>query len=156
MAEPVPHSHQSGEPDAHDAATFPGKGAASVEQARAHRSESRYPAHEKLQAVSDESQALGEFLDLGLSRLGLALYETRDVSCECWACRRGEATWARGLMAHTDEELESREDGEGPVRYKQEVPVVRSIQAILAAYFGIDQRKLDAEKQAMLEAMRSA
>lgn len=39
---------------------------------------------------------------------------------------------------------------------EQLIPMRRSIQSVLAEYFGIDQAKIDAEKEAMLEAMRAA
>lgn len=36
---------------------------------------SEYPEHEKLMAVNDQSQAIGEFLDFGLSSMGIVLAE---------------------------------------------------------------------------------
>jgi hypothetical protein len=35
----------------------------------------KYPEHDKLTAVADESQAIGEFLDYGLAQQGLYLEE---------------------------------------------------------------------------------
>jgi hypothetical protein len=39
---------------------------------------SDYPEHDKMMAVKDESQAIGEFLDVGLARLGLRLCESDE------------------------------------------------------------------------------
>lgn len=36
---------------------------------------SEYPEHDKLEAIKAESQALGEFLDIALPRMGLRLAE---------------------------------------------------------------------------------
>lgn len=77
-----------------------------------------YPEHEKLEAVKDMSQAIGEFLDFGLPSMGIHLCEV-DEETDRW------------------------------------FPVHRSIQSILAEYFGTDQNRLDEEKRAMLEAMRA-
>jgi hypothetical protein len=39
---------------------------------------SDYPEHEKLKAISDRSQEIGEFLDYGLPRMGVVLAEWDD------------------------------------------------------------------------------
>ena len=44
------------------------------------------PEHDKLDAVKDASQAIGEFLDYGLARLGLVL-------CEEPESRRNRSRW---------------------------------------------------------------
>lgn len=75
------------------------------------------PEHDKLDAVKDASQAIGEFIDYGAAEQGLTLCETH---------RNGRL-----------------------------YPTSRSIPAILARYFAIDQDKLEAEKQAMLDALRA-
>lgn len=109
-----------------------------------------YPEHDKLREVSEQSQALGEFLDFGLAKQDLALYEKIVVGCECGSCERG-----RGRLSpwHTDEEKATIVDG--VVQVEEWVPVVKTIQRILAEHFGLDQAKLDAEKDAMLEALRA-
>jgi hypothetical protein len=40
--------------------------------------------------------------------------------------------------------------------YGDYVPTHRSIQSLLAEFFGIDQKRIDAEKDAMLDAIRAA
>lgn len=77
-------------------------------------SSSQYPEHEKLSAISAESQAIGQFLDEGTYTL-----------CEV-------------------------------DKYDRFVPVGKSIQEILADYFGIDLNKIEAEKRQMLDEIRGA
>lgn len=72
-----------------------------------------YPEHQKLRAIADRSQAIGEFLD-----------------------------W----MGHQGFWLHDR-DGFEPHG---------SVQDWLARYFDIDRDKIEAEKRAMLEALRAA
>ena len=86
-------------------------------------SDERYPEHNKLRAVQTQSEAIGEFLDVGLGRLGLDLYETRN------------------------------EFGD---QLRRAVPSHRSIESILAEWFEIDLNVLEAEKRAMLDALRTA
>ncbi|MDA4133857.1 MAG: hypothetical protein OK454_12150 [Thaumarchaeota archaeon] len=73
----------------------------------------KYPEHEKLKGVQEESQAIGEFLDLGPYTL----------------CEHYTIHW---------------------------IPVRKSIPEILADYFEIDLKKIEAEKRAMLDEMRAA
>jgi hypothetical protein len=101
---------------------------------------SEYPEHEKLQAVKAEADAAAEFLDHLLD----AGYVIARHKCphgaepmeECETskyCRRGEEALA----------LWSEQTGD---RWKSER---------LAEHFGIDLRKIEAEKVAMLAAMRA-
>jgi hypothetical protein len=108
-----------------------------------------YPEHEKLAKFKDESQLVGEFLDIGLPRLGIILYEERFFPCECSACedRLGEhSQW------HSEAEKESIIDGR--VQQLGMFPTRRTIQQILADYFDIDQSKIDVEKEQMLAEIR--
>jgi hypothetical protein len=105
-----------------------------------------YPEHEKLRAVKVQSQAIGEFLDYGLPRLGdgMRVYERITRDCECSGCRRGNPQdW------HTYDELAPGL----PVTVEEWVPSHRSIPAMLAEWFGIDERALAAEKDSMLNAL---
>jgi predicted RNA-binding protein (virulence factor B family) len=79
----------------------------------------KYPEHEKLAAIKDKSQAIGEFLDFGLGKQGIILAQFDEETDQLW-------------------------------------PTHRSITDILAAYFGIDQKKIDAEKAQMLDELRAA
>jgi hypothetical protein len=125
-------------------------------QAANEAADARYPEHAKLAKVGEESQAIGEFIDFGMPRLGLNFYAEYEVDCECRAC--GDS---RARHFHTEEELATAVvDEHGrittPVKYKKMLPATKSIQAILAEYFGIDQDKIEAEKRAMLEELRAA
>jgi hypothetical protein len=88
---------------------------------------SDYPEHDKLAAVQDESQVIGEFIEMA----GYTLCEMRtftDVD-------------SRGRRYETQPRL---------------APVAKSIQQLLADYFEIDLNKIEAEKRAMLNSLRKA
>lgn len=88
----------------------------------------QYPEHEKLAAVQDHSQAIGQFLDT-------CRYQICELMClNCGQVRPSEDCCRR----HRPEYL----------------PLSKSIQTVLAEYFEIDQDKLEAEKRAMLQAIR--
>lgn len=113
-----------------------------------------YPEHDKLRAVKDKSQAIGEFLDT----CGMALCVVRQKgnngeSLYQWKEGR-ERDRAPGWNDYLDGRAEHNPDfeewGEGFVL------APGSIQDKLAAHFEIDLDKIEAEKRAMLEAIRSA
>lgn len=79
-----------------------------------------YPEHEKLSAVADKSQVIGDFL-LDREEGGVVL-----------------AAYSPEL----DEYLP--------------LPLVAPVEYVLADYFGIDLAKIEAEKRAMLAAIREA
>jgi hypothetical protein len=78
-----------------------------------------YPEHEKLGAVVEKSQAIGEFLEWCNERCWYLCHPTESPFEGCY--------W----------------------------PVPGSINDHLAAYFGIDQNKLEAEKREMLDEQRA-
>lgn len=47
-------------------------------------SEGEYPEHDKLRKIADESQALGEFIDVGIPQMGLVLCDARDENGRLW------------------------------------------------------------------------
>jgi methionyl-tRNA synthetase len=113
---------------------------------------SQYPEHDKLAKVSDYSQAQGEFL-AWLQEQGVQLmtWHESDEPDDCGACsHRTEASKARCNCAccnGTHQVLRHREGF---------VSLDRAIPDLLAEYHGIDQRRLEAEKRAMLAALRDA
>jgi hypothetical protein len=114
---------------------------------------SAYPEHDKLLECKAERKAIGEFIDIGLGRLfgGMALYEKVEIACECQWCLMGQADMAP-IIVHNREDLDRARDG---IVYEQRwMPTMRSPADVLAEYFGIDRDKIDAEKAAMLEAVR--
>lgn len=112
---------------------------------------SDYPEHDKLHKIVEDSQTIGAFLDTGLPALDLVLYQRIERDCECHACRicQGElSAW------HTEDEKATIYGGR--VQITEYVPMRKTIQAILAEHFGIDQEKIDAEKEQMLTKLREA
>lgn len=97
-----------------------------------------YPECEKLLAVTDRSQQIGEFLEWlptqGIHRMRLAACSHCEGvdSDECWLC-----------------------DGTGTMK-ETWVPDGRTIEQLLADFFGIDMAKVDVERRAMLAALRAA
>lgn len=110
-----------------------------------------YPEHDKLHKVVDDSDTIGQFLDFGLPKQGIVLYEERDFECECYWCHRDEGTRSEW---HRKVECKFNKD-ETKALVPKWVPTYKTIQQILAEYFNIDQDKIDAEKDEMLAAMRA-
>ena len=90
-----------------------------------------YPEHEKLAAIKDQSQAIGEFIDWCTSTHGVSLAE--------WEPAQVRTT--RGHFGHR--RIERRMH-----------PTTHRLANLLAEFFGIDNQKLEAEKRAMLDEMR--
>lgn len=107
-----------------------------------------YPEHDKLRAVRDESQTIGEFL-AWLSRNNIALCKWRKE----W--HNGEPKWVdragrRTSIADHDCQLNPAYEGWGEGYYE----VGRTIEGWLAVYFGIDLAALESEKRQMIDALR--
>lgn len=116
-----------------------------------------YPEHEKLKVVQEKSQAVGEFIDWlrGVKHWQICEYHEavlRDCKhCNgtgvfqptfgeaqaCWKCTEGKV--------HA--ELGDRDEYQ-PVRFQ--------INNLLGEFFGIDAKKLEQEKVAMLDDIRAA
>lgn len=111
----------------------------------------KYPEHEKLEAVQNQSQQIGEFLDMGLPKLGLMLYEERYFDCECQYCENGEGTLSNHRFL--EKEKGRLDEKRGVALYPRMSPTFKTIRQILAEHFGIDQAKIDAEKDQMLKEM---
>jgi hypothetical protein len=124
--------------------------------------ESPYPEHAKLEAIVEESQAVGAFLD----------------SCVYTLCQYREAgdngepiyVWREGITRESAvrrRNAESEPDGwdfangdaiSNPMRESWPsgwYPVTLDVQRLLAEHYGIDLNALEREKRAMLEALRS-
>ena len=85
------------------------------------------PEHNKLRAIADKSQTVGEFLEW-LGEQGLTV------------CRFQE------LTRHSDELGDYSPEGYYPARTSRE--------KLLAEFFDIDLDKIEAEKRAMLDALQ--
>lgn len=86
---------------------------------------SEYPEHDKLRAIADESQAIGEFLEwMGTDRTAEhGQYGRRLFLAHMWNDRLTPASY--------------------------------TIEDLLAQFFGIDQNKIEAEKRQMLAELRA-
>jgi hypothetical protein len=93
--------------------------------------EQKYPEHQKLQAVKDKSQAIGEFIE--------------------WLMCTKKLTIARWMKVPAIERDPFAEKGE---EIDELMPEHIDIEALLAEYYSIDRKTLEEEKQAMLEDMR--
>lgn len=101
---------------------------------------SKYPEHEKLHAVHDKSQVIGEFLDsqgVFNRMIWMDRYEKEDV------------------YAYFPCEDESRVVDPGYVNPEGWVLDHRPIEKVLAEYFDIDLDRLEAEKRQILDEFRA-
>lgn len=95
-----------------------------------------YPEHEKLQAISDKSQTIYDFLEWVMAERGLSLGE-----------------WVPDDSGWNGRVLRDPETREALQRF---MPATRSRRELLAAFFDIDLNKIEDEKRAMLDELRSA
>lgn len=97
---------------------------------------SNYPEHEKLQAVKDEAETLSAFWDWLLSQgYHLGYYHEHDDE-KCYDAETGERTCFLLTMYMN--------------------PLGKTPEAVFGEYFGIDPKKLSAEKDAMYEELRAS
>jgi hypothetical protein len=120
-----------------------------------------YPEHEKLSAISELSQAIGEFIETSPYTL-CTLREAGDNGEQPYVWQRDEE-WRRDRGIKRRHPLRSdylrgwADTNPAFESWRTEfVPVGRPINELLADYFGIDLRKIEQEKRAMLDAMREA
>ena len=136
---------------------------------------SKYPEHEKLEQVKEQSQACGEFLDWLLSekRFQVCEFVGGHDNGEERYLTDGETKSGQPLYIHAWQTT-WRDGKEVPMTspnidphlrkpnpsffYTPEgfYPVRQNIESLLAEYFGIDRDKLEAEKREMLSALRAA
>lgn len=112
-------------------------------------------------AVSDESQAIGEFLDWLTSPDGgdvtlgewMRLKPCTWTSADSWQhCTNGRAVGLEGEDGGPCPNC----DGEGTVERVDPllVPAAAHIETLLARYFDIDMAKVDKERRALLAALQ--
>lgn len=106
-----------------------------------------YPEHAKLRQIAPQSQACGEFIDWLRGEKQIHLCSAHYHSDECYAPETdGSKSSPSPLGAR------------GPIcgmLNGQQIVAAINIIDLLAEHFGIDQRKLDDEKRAMLEECRA-
>lgn len=120
---------------------------------------STYPEHDKLSAIHEKSQAIGEFLEW-LEGQGVKLcryqdeFETRDVYVHRDTgerkARLREPEGVEALRWLPTGETKDVKVGEGFHI------VVDRVEVLMAEFFGVDLAKLDAEKRQMLDELRKA
>lgn len=119
-----------------------------------------YPESEKMHAVHEQSQQIGEFLDW-LGQQGMRVCELQtEVACE-WRSLVHELHCEQGQVMDPDGPLD--EDckqchGTGMVELvtPQYHPTRLSIEKLLAQFYEIDLDKIEAERRAMLDSLRAA
>lgn len=92
-----------------------------------------YPEHDKLQSVKDRSQIIGDFLSWLQEEQSVVLAKSHKHNANC--IENGDRVCG--------------------VEKGQLVPVFCSIPQWLAKYFDVDEAKLEEEKRAMLDKLRS-
>ena len=119
--------------------------------------EQQYPMHDKLRAISDRSQDIYEFLEwLGEQKLFIAQHDI--TSDECRNCDHDEPHKAEipggggiGLICEAEWCECDWNDRGSPERIYR---TPKTAEALLSEFFAIDLKILEAEKQAMLDAIR--
>lgn len=127
-------------------------------------SEPTYPECEKMHAVHDKSQIIGEFVDVFLESKGIILAEwTREMDCgwESWTMVDGLAKLrcVDGDLFDIDGDFSGvceMCDGTGVVKRDHPVldPTRSRIVDLLAEFFEINLDKVEAERRQMLESLR--
>lgn len=134
----------------------------------------KYPEHEKLKAIQDQSQKCGEFYEWLQSELGIDMvqhfdYERDEDDQKVWRDSDGnivedyrdpEHCWESAKLAERYRRMRDERgidchlipNPAGPI----EIPIRMSVTQILAKFFDIDADKLEEEKQQMLEECRKA
>lgn len=113
-----------------------------------------YPEHDKLEAVAEKSQIIGEFLEFVRDSYGWHVCEWgmlwEDRLHWPQGRRRGWAAddWEPDLLVHGPPESRRHDIRE------EFMQVGETVEGKLARYFEIDLAVLSAEKDQMLEAMR--
>lgn len=112
-----------------------------------------YPECEKLLAATDRSQTCGELLEW-LRSQGIHLMQYRPTIDRrpCPVCY----TW--GPLRHDHEQCGNclADPGYVNIEFEAFVEDGRTIEQLLADFFGIDMAKADVERRAMLAALRAA
>lgn len=109
---------------------------------------SNYPEHDKLDAVKDRSQSIGEFLSwLSAQGLSRCYYLPEMYIClDCGEIDPSRVSARRRECPECDEDVELREEGYYPDH--------RGVEKLLAEYFDIDLAKVEQEKRQMLATLR--
>lgn len=105
-----------------------------------------YPEHEKLEAVSEDSQTVGAFLDTCGYTLCRVVHAGDNGEPRFIDAETGEPSDKGGLLTEWNPAYESWADHYAPAG---------KIEDVLAAHYGIDLAAIEREKRAMLDAIRA-
>lgn len=124
----------------------------------------QYPEHEKLEAVKDESQTIGEFLEWLLSEHGVTLcrYEEEarseaDRYVIAGHTPKGEPIYVNDETGDESPNIVSWNRKRNPDYWYKSAgfyPLNQTIETVLASYFRIDLKKIAAEKEAIYQELR--
>jgi hypothetical protein len=104
---------------------------------------SKYPELDKIHAVSDDSQKIGEFLEwLQSEGYSLGKYVEHEHDLDCWE-------WTNLGGRRMKQYVCGYSEGTNFVR----IPL--RINDLLAEYFGIDENKAEQERRAILNKLRN-
>lgn len=107
-----------------------------------------YPEHDRLSAVAERSQEIGEFVEwLQIHGVHLMSWRALRDYRSCIRCDDGTRMSGRPCTY-------CEGTGRVPIEREQWVQDSRSITQLLADYFAIDLDQIEVEKRAMLDALR--
>ena len=106
--------------------------------------QANYPEHDKLSAISNQSQVIGEFLEWANQTHGWMLAEYPMFDCE--RCEKFSRSGPNRYCTVCE--------GTGKYQSQRMFSIHGDIQDHLADFFGIDRTVLEEEKGVMLKAMR--
>lgn len=125
-----------------------------------------YPEHEKRSGILEKSQAIGEFLDwIGEQGYRLQKWVVQDEDGPCPGTIWHECDGGREMRVpvdggepYTTANRCQKCNGTGTyiAHFEGEVGLQRSIESVLAEFFGIDLKVIEQERRAMIESMREA
>lgn len=134
----------------------------------------KYPEHEKLKEIRDQSQKCGEFYEWLQSEHAIEMechyaYERDEDGEKVWRDRDGNIVEE---YVDPSETYYSREHNRRMKKMRDELgidcrlvkklggpitmPIRQTLTSLLAEFFGIDEKKLEEEKRAMLDECRKA
>jgi len=133
-----------------------------------------YPEHAKLQAVQPQSQKCGEFFNWLQAEKGVRMecgfeYECDEDGAKVWRDQHGEVVedycdpqttyTLSSAQVRKYQRMRDEQDIHCKLIPKSggtiQIPLHTSIHTLLAEFFEIDERKLEEEKRAMIEACRN-
>lgn len=121
-----------------------------------------YPEHEKLDAVKERSQAIGEFLDFTPGQL-CEWQEAGDNGLPryVWSADVEVSSKTGKLVADSEPDRWDYLNGDADLNFDFVewgdgwYPIRKSIEQLLAEWFGVDRDELEREKRAMLAELRA-